>query len=519
MTKRDTTAPSWSSAFTVGLLLIVFAGAAWMFSTATLRALNSDEILTVRSVGLPFVEMLEERAQCGHSPVYFSLMWVCTRVVGDGELALRAPGIVSAALSAAVLALLVASIGGRNSGLMAAVLLFLHPSYFFFGRLARPYSLTLLLMLSSTLLIAVMARGDRQRHTFFLVALTVLGVHTHSSAFLIIVGQLIWCGSRLRSMRPAFIALIAGAASYVPWLLFAHPWDTLGRNLGWTLEMKGAAVLRIVDVWHQAPSAAPVWQLVFPLLALTLAVWGFRKTRGSDLRWLLLDVSLVPVVLAFIVLRLGIVNLFASERYLLISIAGWVGFSALAVCIGGGRVGFTKPLRAILLTILVTSMAAGQFRLVTASNVTWREVVAAIDKHVKNGRYGLLLLPELTVNERRQLDYYLLQSSCPGRVKVAFTVAGGPHGKDLFLEDPFVDLKLPGWVDHLVLFVGLDPPVEARDLPWVRGLMDRGFSDVAMHKSPRGTLVSLVRADTASAPRRPTLKKERPIKWQKLHGQ
>lgn len=123
-----------------------------MFSTAPLRTLNSDEILTVRSVSLPFVEMLEERAQCGHSPVYFSLMWVWTKVVGDGELALRVPGIVSAALS--------------------------------------------------------------------------------------------------------------------------------------------AAVLRIVAVWHQVPSVAPIRQLVFPLLAFTLAVWGCRKTRGSDLRWLLLDVAM-----------------------------------------------------------------------------------------------------------------------------------------------------------------------------------------------------------------------------------
>jgi hypothetical protein len=337
--------------------------------------------------------------------------------------------------------------------------------------------------------------------------------------FLVLAGQLIWTGWRHRSLRPALVALIAGAASYLPWLLFAQPWNTVVRNLDWSWNLGGTAALRIIDVWHSDPGASPLWQMIGPLFALSLAVWGFQRARGSDARWLLLAVGAVPLALAAIALRLGVANLFASERYLLMSIAGWAGFSAIALAGVREVPSLGRPLRMIALGALLISMSVGTIRLASSSETSWREVVRAIDRHIEEGQQAVLLLPGLTPGSRSTLRYYLLQSHGLGQVQVASVAGGGASGISHLLEDPLTGIEVPNHVNRLVIYVGLEPPVGATRIPWIRGLEGRGFGDLQILEVPRGTLVSVYRIGDLRAPHGPPGREMRHstrIEWLRL---
>ena len=91
---------------TMMLLIIVLFGA---FNLITLDAVGfwADEMSTLESGRLPFVEMVAHRAQAGHPPLYFSLSWCAQRALGEHETALRLPALIGGLLSIALLYLLV----------------------------------------------------------------------------------------------------------------------------------------------------------------------------------------------------------------------------------------------------------------------------------------------------------------------------------------------------------------------------------------------------------------------------
>lgn len=117
--------------------------ALWLPTLASLPAWH-DEIITLRTLELPTLDLAGNRLKNAHSPVYFVLLQWWGYIAGNSLFMLRLPSALGAAFGAACMALFVYRLGGGRAGGWRAALL-LAPLFGCFPILlaeaqdARPY--------------------------------------------------------------------------------------------------------------------------------------------------------------------------------------------------------------------------------------------------------------------------------------------------------------------------------------------------------------------------------------------
>ncbi|HEY2550020.1 MAG TPA: glycosyltransferase family 39 protein [Streptosporangiaceae bacterium] len=103
-----------------------------------------DEAATLAAVHRPFGALLR---MLGHVDavhgLYYSLMWVVTRLAGTGEIAVRLPSALAIALAAAATAALGRRLVSPGTGLAAGLLVPVFPQVDYLGQDARSYALVL----------------------------------------------------------------------------------------------------------------------------------------------------------------------------------------------------------------------------------------------------------------------------------------------------------------------------------------------------------------------------------------
>ncbi len=99
-----------------------------------------DEIFTYQESAGPVRAVLAAVARDAHPPLYFLGVWAWRRLVGDGEAAIRAYGVLWSLVGLAAVAGLVRELGGsRRAAAVAGLLWVLSPLDVYFAQEARPY--------------------------------------------------------------------------------------------------------------------------------------------------------------------------------------------------------------------------------------------------------------------------------------------------------------------------------------------------------------------------------------------
>jgi hypothetical protein len=184
------------------------------------RGLWLDEAISARQALLPFAEMLTDlRFGDVHPPGHHSVLWVVVRLLGDGELALRAPSIAAGVAMIPLLYLTGRLAYDRRAGLAAAAFGTVAPLMVWYSHEARAYSLFMFLALAAVYAqLVVLERGRLWGWALYTVA-TVALVWTHYFASIQVAVQLLaflvvaW--SRWRAGRPVLRELLLPLSAVV----------------------------------------------------------------------------------------------------------------------------------------------------------------------------------------------------------------------------------------------------------------------------------------------------------------
>lgn len=219
---------AWEVIFLLALAASLLLAAAWVSSK---KYLDNDELCTSLLVSNPSFSQMWNVIRHGgelNPPLYFVAEWLAVRVLGSGELALRALSAVSAVLAGWLLFFTVRPLTGpRIAALAVALVLGLSREAFRYFSTARYYSLFFLLV-SFGVFLVMRFNADRplKRHDYLLLFLahwTMVYLHLfgllYSGVLLLAMGAMDWLRGKLR--WPLYSCVFLAWATFGAWLPFA----------------------------------------------------------------------------------------------------------------------------------------------------------------------------------------------------------------------------------------------------------------------------------------------------------
>ena len=192
--------------------LTVIAGALRFAGLGT-QSLWFDEALTAIVLDSSLVDTFETlRDREATPPLYYAVAWLWTRVLGEGDVALRS---LSALLgTATVPAVYVAGmrLASRRTGIVAAALVAASPYLIWYSQEARSYALAMFLAALSLVFLA--GAAERRGRDLVLWAVTVsLLLATHYFSAILIAAEAIWLLRRRGLERPVLGAFAVPLAA------------------------------------------------------------------------------------------------------------------------------------------------------------------------------------------------------------------------------------------------------------------------------------------------------------------
>lgn len=191
------------------------------------RGIWLDEATSIYQAGLPFGGMLKDlRDTDVHPPLYYSILWVTDRLLGNGSLAMRVPSIIAGELVIPAAYLAARDLWSRRTGVIAAAVVAVGPILVWYSQEARMYSM---FMLFATLAVwgqvRVLKYGRRRDWAVFTLSCTALVWTEYFGAFQVIAQQVamagaVWSRRRDRDARRR-LAIGWGASTAVLLLLLA----------------------------------------------------------------------------------------------------------------------------------------------------------------------------------------------------------------------------------------------------------------------------------------------------------
>jgi len=158
-----------------------------------------------------------------HPPLYYILMLVWTRFVGNSEFALRALSAGLGLLGVPLLHQLGQRGWNHRVGLAAAVLWACSPFAVWYAQEVRMYALLTVVGMAAILCLARALPQGSQRWLVANAVLNLIGLYTHYFYLFILLSQYLYLGVTLRRHREAFRRwfLLSGTAVvlYLPWLI------------------------------------------------------------------------------------------------------------------------------------------------------------------------------------------------------------------------------------------------------------------------------------------------------------
>jgi 4-amino-4-deoxy-L-arabinose transferase-like glycosyltransferase len=314
-----------------------------------------------------------------HPPLFFLLLNVWRRTVGDGELATRSLSAIFSLLSILPVALLFRRLGRPNAGLLAAGLLALSYGSIHMAQQNRQYSMALFLTASSYL--ALIIAEDRQIAAGASLAPSIAGrrgavaawctygmtlfasLMTHYFTVLALAGQAVYAAVRFRRVtlhRWLLACSLAALAMIAIWGRMFLAQQAMIHAQPWLVEAgeghASKSLLRLADIpirllFQFAPfqlgaAKSMAGAAVLAVCALALAR---RRSREGLLMASWFAVPCIALLIADLATEKQTLN---HIRYPVIAVAGLCGIVALAV--GELR----RPLRELTVAALCLGMFA-----------------------------------------------------------------------------------------------------------------------------------------------------------------
>jgi len=326
------------------------------------RGIWLDEAISIHQANLSFHDMFEN-LQYGdrHPPLHHVVLWLTVRAIGDGELAVRLPGLIAGTLVIPALYLLGKELYDRRTGLVAAAFGAASPLLIWYAQEARMYAfVTLFGLLALLTQLRAIRNGSMLNWAAYIVATAALLWSHYFGLLLIGVQQLIFVGVILHRRRvgepvkPLALgfaySLAVLAIQLVPLAVFAQKqFDSTSAAFGSPSGTYDALSFYAVvsnmawALWGYHPDGttellAAGWPL---LLLLSLLLLG----RGGSRQTVILAVAAITPIVLLVVVALYDRELF-EVRYFLVAIpllfllvarlvTGWIRRPAARLAVTG----------------------------------------------------------------------------------------------------------------------------------------------------------------------------------------
>ena len=268
--------------FALGIGGIVLLGAGLRVYALGYQSFWTDEIFSLITTDPThsFREFWDRVLADTHPPVYYVLLRLSSTIIGESEVAARAPSAFFGVLTLFAVVLWPGAALERSSRLALLLFLAISPGAVWYAREARSYGLLLLFSTIITLACVSFVRcqpeEDRnaQAALITLTAFSVLASFTHYFGFLLAAAAFLTCWLLTPRPRKA-IVILAGSGvitSFVPWVIY-HSRIMDAEKTAWIGKLSVAASLN----WFEYLSfGGPVSLALFGGTAAALLV-----TRGG----------------------------------------------------------------------------------------------------------------------------------------------------------------------------------------------------------------------------------------------
>jgi mannosyltransferase len=296
------------------LLIAALAGVAALLRAYQIDAqsLWLDEALSVWRARQPVAAVLAELASTGnHTPLYFVLLSLWVRAVGDGESAVRSLSALFGVATVPVTYLLARRLLGVVPAVAATVLLVVSPIHVRYAQEARTYTLLTLGASVALLALAHILTGDRRRRWWAAIVLSsALTLHLHNTALLFLLALNVAFGAAalLARTTPQFerprlrdwlLAQAAIVLLWAPWLPTMYAQMRRVDESFWIPPLSIRTILHVIsDFVSDFGTPAWAWLWVAATVALLLALLALgRKPALLALLALLVVTPLAAEVL------------------------------------------------------------------------------------------------------------------------------------------------------------------------------------------------------------------------------
>lgn len=361
------------------------------------------------------------------APLYRILMFGWIRILGDSEIAIRIPSLVSGIFSIYLSYKITLRFFGYSPAAVTALLLAVSPVHIWYSHEATPYSFLLAIFLLAVFsFYQLKDRGETKWYASYCIALFA-AVFTHYSAVIYLLAlsaiavlnnfkykkKVILANIFILAFFGAYLALKAGLGTFQTkafylrpfnffelWMLFFN-WFSLGNSL-WNLNPYSSGPMTLLRNPHLM--IAQIFYFSLFIYGLRLAHTKYVKSSTRDV-----DVLLFALPSAMLVLTYAGFNQAYIERGLIIAMP----FFYIFLSIGATGAGRPFARRAITTALIILSIASLLSFLVKNQDEwtvykpkpDWRSVAGYFKDELKAAGEGLAVYTAVPVSE---LLYYEL---------------------------------------------------------------------------------------------------------------
>ena len=245
----------------------------------------------------------------GQTPLYYTMLWGVTQLLGTSEIALRLPSLLSMLAVAFLLYRFTGRLFGRSAAIVALAVFVVYPDVGSYASDARPYALALLATLVATMLLESWLRTFEPRRAAFygLAAAAVIYVH-YVFASILVAHALFYAWVRYRSDKIERRRLSTGGvlAAAVFIVAISPTFTQVAHLLGRSSELVFSrfTVSSMIAIWAPTVAALVVVGTVLPIV---VRGGRLRKTPKDPLILVGLGFVTPPLVLFMLALVSDIV--------------------------------------------------------------------------------------------------------------------------------------------------------------------------------------------------------------------
>ncbi len=392
----------WEPALTV---VVTVVAAVLMARSLDAKSLWIDEAISVHVAQFDPRDLFRFVFDEEMNMALYHLLLSAWTSLGTGEAEVRALSVAFAVASVPAMYLLGARLSSPRVGVTAALLLGLNPAVFSYGREARSYALTLLLVVLASFLFVLAVQTGRRAAWAAYTAVAVLAVYAHLFAALVLVAH----GLSLIVVRgrPAVgrRTLVATGGAIVLLLLPVAYYLTKGETGRTTDSGTTASDVPNLFLWF-AGGNRPLTAL-YVLAAFAALAVAARSRRAATWPYAFVVLWLaVPVVLA-LGISITIDPLFVF-RYLLPTLPALLLLVALGISAIGRSVLFAVALVAVSALSLRATLACHPG--CSTSTQDFRAATAHVLAHARRGDTVLFDPPYLEI----PFAYYARETGAKG---------------------------------------------------------------------------------------------------------